>query len=309
MAEKTWTVLEIIDWSRQYLAEKGFENARLETELLLGHALSLPRIELYLNYERQMKKEELERYKGLLRRRLKGEPVQYVTGVAAFMFSEFEVNSEVLIPRPETEALVEVALRLLGEDRRPGARSGVEPGRDGAAGGAARVIVDVGTGSGAIAVTMSQRVAGARTVATDSSPGALAVARRNAERAGVASKVEFLVGSLLEPVVAAGLGGRVSLLVSNPPYVASDDIESLPREVRDFEPRAALDGGPDGLDCLSVMAHDGPALLAPSGAIALEVGLGQASAVARMLEGRVGDVEVHKDYAGRERIVTGRKGA
>ena len=309
MSKKTWTVLEIIDWSRQYLAEKGFENSRLETELLLGHALSLPRIELYLNYERQMKVDELERYKALLRRRLTGEPVQYVTGTAAFMFSEFEVNQHVLIPRPETEALTEVALRLLGDAERPRSerdvdtadRAGAEPG--------GRVIVDVGTGTGVIAVTMAQKIAGARVVATDASPEALGVARRNATRAGVADRIEFLEGSLLEPAMAAGLEGRVSLLVSNPPYVASGDIESLPPEVRDFEPRVALDGGPDGLDCLRVMAQDGPALLKPSGAVALEVGCGQAAAVAGMLEERLGSAEIHKDYAGRERIVTGRKGS
>ena len=114
MNKKTWTVLEIIDWSRNYLTEKGFENARLETELLLGHALSLPRIELYLNFERRMSESELARYKVLLKRRLAGEPVQYVTGTAAFMFSEFEVNPAVLIPRPETEAVTEVALKVIG---------------------------------------------------------------------------------------------------------------------------------------------------------------------------------------------------
>lgn len=309
MAERTWTVLEIIDWSRQYLADKGFENSRLETELLLGHALSLPRIELYLNYERQMKTEELKRYKGLLRRRLRGEPVQYVTGTAAFMFSDYEVTPAVLIPRPETEALAEVALELLGE--------GGGHHRDGASAAgekpdsrrAPRVVVDVGTGSGVIAVTMAQKVAGVRVLATDSSPAALEVARRNAQRAGVAERVEFLQGSLLEPVVAAGLEGRVSLLVSNPPYVPTGDIESLPPEVRDFEPRAALDGGPDGLDCLRVMAQDGPALLEPAGAVALEVGLGQAAIVAAALEGRLGNAEIRKDYAGRDRIVTARKGA
>ena len=309
MTMKTWTVLEIIDWSRQYLAEKGFENSRLETELLLGHALSLPRIELYLNYERQMKASELKRYKELLRRRLTGEPVQYVTGVAAFMLSDFEVNRHVLIPRPETEALTEVALGLLGGEPEPSEAAPDAPSGGAEAGRPDRVVVDVGTGSGVIAVTAAQRVADARVVATDSSAEALGVARRNAERAGVADRIDFREGSLLRPVEEEGLRGRVSLLVSNPPYVATGDLESLPREVRDFEPRDALDGGPDGLDCLRVIAQDGPALLRSSGVIALEVGLGQAAAVAAMLEEGTGSVTIHKDYAGRERIVTGRKGA
>jgi release factor glutamine methyltransferase len=203
-----------------------------------------------------------------------------------------------------------VALRLLKEKARPLLERDAGSGRSrttaGAAGG---VVVDVGTGSGVIAVTMAQKNAGARVVATDSSAAALEVARRNAGRAGVADRIEFLEGSLLEPVLAADLKGCVSLLVSNPPYVASRDIDALPPEVRDFEPRVALDGGPDGLDCLRVMAQDGPALLEPSGAIALEVGCGQAGAVAAMLEERMGSVEIHKDYAGRERIVTGRKGS
>jgi release factor glutamine methyltransferase len=319
MNKKTWTVLEIIDWSRNYLAEKGFENARLETELLLGHALSLPRIELYLNFERRMSESELARYKALLKRRLAGEPVQYVTGTAAFMFSEFEVNPAVLIPRPETEALTEVALGMIGEGTagvgangvagRATPASGPEPASviGGSAPEGGIRVADIGTGSGVIAVTIAQKRPAAAVYATDASTAALEVARRNAERAGVGERIAFLEGPLFEPLRAQGLSGRLSLIVSNPPYVRSGDIDDLDPEVRDFEPRTALDGGPDGLDYLRKIAQDGPALLAPGGAVALEVGDGQAPAVADMLGRSLTGVEVRRDYAGRDRIVTGRK--
>jgi len=300
MKRESWTILELIDWSRQYLAGKGIANARLESELLLGHALSMPRIELYLNHERLVSQGELARYKALLLRRVAGEPVQYVTGTAGFMFSEFEVTPAVLIPRPETEALTEVALRLLEE------MSGASDGGD--SGGAGRIVADIGTGSGVIAVTIAQKQPDARVLATDASVDALAVARRNAERAGIAGRIAFLEGELLEPLRAAGVQGRVSMIVSNPPYVPTGEIDGLPAEVREFEPREALDGGPDGLDCLRAIAQDGPSFLRAGGVLAVEVGDGQAGVVAELMSEALTDVEVHKDYAGRDRIVTGRRG-
>ena len=310
---KTWAVLEIIDRGKQVLAEKGFENARLETELLLGHTLSLPRIDLYLNYDRALRDEELARFKSLLRRRLAGEPVQYIIGTAAFMFAEFEVNPAVLIPRPETEAVTEAALRVIGEitggaaspatrAEAPGAgdRSGDRPGaRD-------ILVADIGTGSGVIAVTLAQKLPRARILATDSSEAALAVAEKNAKRAGVADRIVFSQGAYLAPLEEKKLVGRLSAIVSNPPYVPTGEIAALPAEVRDFEPREALDGGPDGLDSLRIIAQDGPRFLAAGGAMVLEVGDGQAADVAGMLRRGVGSVEILKDYAGRERIVVGR---
>jgi len=287
---KTWTIHDIIDWSKGYLAERGFENARLETELLLADALGLSRIELYLDFERQLSEPELKRYKARFKRRLEREPVQYITGSAAFMLSDFEVTPEVLIPRPETEALTEVALELLAE-----------------VGGDEPLVADVGTGSGVIAVTLAQKVPEALIHASDSSSGALDVARRNAERMELAGRVTFHEGRLLEPLREAGLEGRLALLVSNPPYIPSGDLAGLPEEVRDFEPRSALDGGEDGLDCLRALAQDGPGFLRDDGAIALEVGFGQADAVAGLLGEQAGSVEIRKDYAGRDRIVVGRR--
>jgi release factor glutamine methyltransferase len=233
------------------------------------------------------------------------------------MFSDFEVNPSVLIPRPETEALTEVALRMIEEATpRPGIgvggatfASGSEPAREcgGSVSPSPLCVADIGTGSGVIAVTIALRRPSAAVYATDSSADALVVARRNAERAGVLDRITFLEGPLFEPLRELDPPGRLSMIVSNPPYVPTGDLDGLEPEVRDFEPRGALDGGPDGLDYLRKIAHDGPAFLAPGGAVVLEVGDGQAEEVREMLREGAEDVEVHRDYAGRDRIVTGRK--
>lgn len=299
----TRTVLDIINATKEFLAEKGFENARLETELLLSHVLDLSRVELYLDYGRQLSEGELARMRALLRRRLAGEPVQYVTGTAAFMFSEFEVNPSVLIPRPETEALTELALATLAEiagsrAAGAGAPAPASPGLR---------VADVGTGSGVIAATIAQKVPGAAVYAIDSSAEALEVARRNAERVGVADRITFLRGRFLEPLRGDAVGGRLDAIVSNPPYVATGDIEALPAEVRDFEPREALDGGEDGLDCIRAIAQDGAAFLDARGALLLEFGDGQAAAVRELLEPGFEEVEIRKDYARRDRIALARR--
>ena len=286
---RTWTVLELINWSKAYLEEKGFDNARLEVELLLSHALDLPRVELYVQFERQLNERELAGFKALFKRRIVGEPVQYITGTAAFMLGEFEVGPAVLIPRPETEALTEVVLKMLADL------------------GAAPVVADIGTGSGVIAVSVAMKVPRAVVYATDVSAAALEVAARNAEKAGVADHVTFLEGELLQPLSGNGLAGGVTALVSNPPYIPTRDLEGLQAEVRDFEPRGALDGGEDGLEFLRLIVQDGPDYLTDGGFMALEVGDGQAEDVAALMRERLADVEVHKDYAGRDRIVTGWK--
>lgn len=294
--KRTWTILELINWSKDYLAEKGFENARLETELLLGHTLGLPRIDLYLQYERVLAERELAGFKMLLKRRLTGEPVQYVTGTAGFMLADFEVTPDVLIPRPETEALVEVAVGMLGEQL-----DAATPAGDGA------VLADIGTGSGVIAVTLAQKFPGARVIATDVSPEALAVAARNAEKVGVSERISFTEGTGLAPLSEMGLAGSLNGIVSNPPYIRSGDMAGLPTEVRDFEPRLALDGGSDGLDCLRGIIEDVPGVLADDGIVALEFGDGQADAVRALATPTLSDVSIHRDYTGRDRIMTGRK--
>ncbi len=294
-----WTITELINWSRSYLAERGFENARLETELLLSHVLSLPRIELYVQHDRQLSQDELARYKALFKRRLAWEPVQYVTGTSAFMMAEFEVTPATLIPRPETEAMTEIAIGLIvGQAGDDGTESET---------GGRLLLADIGTGSGVIAITLAQKFPEAEVVATDISADALSVAARNAERIGVSERIRFAEGTGVEPLAAAGFQGKLSGIVSNPPYVCSGDMETLPREVREFEPGVALDGGSDGLDCIRCLAQDGPEFLADGGSMVIEFGEGQAGAVRELMEKRLGCVEIHKDYAGRDRIATGIK--
>jgi len=290
---KTWTVLGILNSSKDYLSAKGFGNARLESEMLLAHALSITRIELYLEHDRLMSTDEIARFKALLKRRLAGEPVQYVIGSAAFMFNDFRVDRTVLIPRPETEALVEAVLTAL---------------RDRVACERPVAMADVGTGSGVIAATLALKLPEAVVYASDVDEAVVGIARENVERAGVLDRVRFLVGSLLDPYEEAGLEGALDAVVSNPPYIRSADLESLPPEVKDFEPRAALDGGEDGLDYLRTITHDGPRFLAHGGLLAVEVGDGQAADVGQLMAESLEGVEVRKDYAGRDRIVIGVKG-
>ena len=218
------TVLEVVRLSTGYLSDRGSESARLDAELLIGHALRLQRIDLYLQYDRPLDDAELDSVRELLRRRGRGEPVAYLTGRREFFGRSFRVSPAVLIPRPETETLVERALREAG-------------GRE-----AELSIADLGTGSGCVACTLAAELPQATVIASDASREALAVAAENVEALGVTSRVLLVEGGW-----ADGLVGEVDLVVSNPPYVTSTEMETLSRDVG-FEPRLALDGGPDGLD-------------------------------------------------------------
>lgn len=253
--QETWTTLKVLAWTRDYLSSKGIENARLEAEWLLCAATGLDRVGLYLNFDKPLNDAELSSFRAMVARRARREPLQHILGTQEFFGLEFEVSPEVLIPRHDTETLVTEALA-----HKPGARS----------------VLDVGTGSGCIAVALARHLPDAAVTAVDISPAALAVARRNAERNGAA--VEFLAGSLLEPVA----GRRFDLIVSNPPYIPRADIDGLEPEVRDFDPRGALDGGADGLDVYRALIPAAPERLNPAGWLLVEVGMGQAPAVAEL---------------------------
>lgn len=278
-----WTVLRLIRWSGEYLEEKGVERGRLDAEHLLARVLGLDRLQLYLQFERPLTPEELAAYKPLLLRRAGREPLQYILGRAAFRELDVTVDRRVLIPRPETEELVEAVLEWARER-----------------GGAGLDALDVGTGSGCIAVSLATEGPFRRVVGTDDSVEALELARANADAAG-AVDVELLHGPLFEPVA----GRRFDVVVSNPPYVAEGEREGLQAEVRDWEPGGALFAGEDGLDVIRDLVAGAPEHVAPGGLLALEIGADQADAVRALVAetGAFGGATVRRDLAGRPRIV------
>ncbi len=272
------------------LLRAGIEQAGRETDWLLEHALRRSALDLTLNHAQVVEGEALRRAQALLARRARREPLQYLLGTQEFCGLVFEVEPGVLIPRPETELLVEAAVRCAGLRTAAGRRP---------------VIVDFGTGSGCIAVTLAQRLPLAVLHATDCSADALRVARRNAQRHGVAGQVTFVEGEWLTPLEPYGLAGRVDVFVSNPPYIAEREWDVLQPEVRLFEPRLALAGGTDGLAFYRRLVREAAEYLDAAGWLIMEVGQGQAAAVRALIEatGRYKGVEVRTDQGGIERVL------
>lgn len=270
----------MLQWTAEYFTGKGIESARLESELLLAATLGLDRIGLYINFERPLDVEELVVFRERVRRRARREPLQYILGETEFWSLMFMVGPAVLVPRADTEVLVEEALtRLEGEAK----------------------VLDVGTGSGAIAIALAHEKPGIMVTALDCSEAALEVARENARRNNVADRVNCLVGDL-----AALPAGPFDMLVSNPPYIPTRDWEQLMPEVRDYEPRLALDGGDDGLQAFRRLTAQAGQVLSPGGWLLVEVGIGQAADVSALFRtaGLI-DVEQRDDYAGIPRVVKG----
>jgi release factor glutamine methyltransferase len=281
MTTESWTVLKILTWTKEYLAGKGVDNARLETEWLLSSALGLDRVGLYVNFEKPLTDAELALYREMVTRRARREPLQYILGTQEFMGLEFETTPAALIPRCDTETLVEQTIkRSHGAD----------------------LILDIGVGSGCIAVALATKLPNVQICGVDPSTAALELAQRNATKHGVA--VTLKQGSLFEPFA----GTRFDLIVSNPPYIATAEFASLQPEVRDYEPRVALDGGPDGLDFYRSIIPAAPDHLSPSGWLLFEVGIGQAEQVLGFFAatGRFAELFTAKDLAGIERVVGGR---
>ena len=280
-----WTVLKLIEWSGQYLIEKGIERGRLDAEHLLAHAMRVSRLDLYLQYDRPLSGVELDRYRPLLTRRAQREPLQYIMGQTSFRNLELEVDQAVLIPRPETEILVDEVLEWV-------AGNGFKE----------LVALDIGTGSGAIALSLVHEGPFSRVVATDSSKMALEGATRNALMTWLSERVDFRIGEYFDPLTVDEI---FEVIVSNPPYVADGEAQALDPEIRDWEPEDALFSGPAGLAALRRIATGSGLHLRPGGLLALEVGLGQAGYVMEFLEDTaefVG-VRVRRDLTGRERIV------
>lgn len=252
----SWTTAAVLDWTTKRFAEAGIDAARLEAQVLLAHALGCTRVQLYTGFDRPLDEDELARARGLIKRRLAGEPVAYLVGTQEFWSLSFAVDERVLVPRHDTETVIQVVLDQVGE--RPA------PWR----------VLDVCTGSGVLAVTLARELAAARVVATELSPAAAEVARANAARLGVADRVEVRDGDLLAPVA----GEVFDVVVANPPYIATAVIATLDREVQ-REPRQALDGGVDGLDLLRRLVAAAPDHVAPGGLLVLEHGHDQGEAV------------------------------
>jgi release factor glutamine methyltransferase len=281
-----WTTLSVLDWTTHRFTEAGIAAARLEAQILLAHVLGCTRMQLYTGFDKPLGEAELASYRGLIKRRLAGEPVSYLVGETEFWGLPFHVEPSVLVPRPDTETVIEVA-RAARPDRAAPCR-----------------ILDLCTGSGVIAVSLAREYPVAQVVATELSPAAAALARRNAARNAVADRVDVREGDLFAPV----RGDRFDLIAANPPYIASPVIPTLSPEVR-REPVIALDGGPDGLAFYDRICAEAREHLAPGGVIVLEHGFDQAEAVGARLTaaGFTGVALVH-DLGKNPRVTRGTAG-
>ena len=282
-ATDRWTVLRLIRWSAEYLQGKGIEQGRLDAEHLLAHSLDVGRLQLYLQFDRPLVPEELDRFRPLLRRRAAREPLQHVIGRTAFRDLEIRTDARALIPRPETELLVQLVL-------------------DWARGRGALVAADVGTGTGCIALALATEGPFERVWGIDISSDALDLARENALTLDPLERVAWRQGHGVRPIADV----QVDVVVSNPPYVARGEADALQPEVRDFEPDLALYAGDEGREMLHELVREAPDVLRTGGLIALEVGLGQADAIRDtfLAQRAWEEVAVHRDYTGRERFLT-----
>lgn len=279
----TWTLLSLLNWTTDYFTKNNIPTPRLDAEVLLAHSLKLERLQLYLQFERSMMEAELATFKALIQRRIKGEPVSYIRGIKEFWSLPFKVGPGVLVPRPETELLVECAKREKFSS-----------------------ILDIGTGSGNLAIALAKEFPQAKITAFDISDEALKYAQENASVHAVHLQIEFIKRDFL--TLPAPRFPLHDLIVSNPPYISTSVWETLPPGIRDFEPRIALDGGPDGLAFYRKIGQTASGLLKEKGMVAVEIGEDQASAVKEIFEKNgLKDIEVIKDYANLPRVVTGKK--
>jgi len=276
----SWTIRSTLKWAHETLRGEGVNEARLAAETLLSYALEIDRFKLYLQPDLALNDTQLNGFRSLIAQRLKGIPIQHLVGHVSFMDVHLQVDASVLIPRFETEELVEHALQRCSK---------VDPFR----------FLDAGTGSGAIAIALAKALPQVQGVALDCSPEALKVAQSNARLNGVETRLSFVKSDWLSAVE-----GRFELIVANPPYIPSAQIETLASEVRDHDPRLALDGGEDGLSAIQTLATQAKGHLCPQGWLLLEIGQGQADVIYRLLND-VGyrNISVYADLSGIERIV------
>jgi release factor glutamine methyltransferase len=288
------TVLEGIQKSAEFLAKKDIDSPRLQAELLLAHVLKLPRMKLYLNFERALTETETDMFRELVKRRSQREPLQHITGSTSFYGLEIAVNRHVLVPRPETELLAEAGWSFLSTINSE-----------------LLTALDFGTGSGCIAIALAAKTATAKITAVDISPEALDIAKQNASKNNVIERIEFIQGDGFKALDSHRRDARATisfdLIISNPPYIPTAEIATLDAEVRDYDPRGALDGGADGLDFYRRLASEARPFLKPSGKIMLEFGDGQGDAIREIFTSQNWIVEaIRNDYTQRQRILIAR---
>ena len=321
--QKVWRIKDLLEWTTRYFGDRDITESRLEAEVLLAHVLQKNRVYLYANYEEPVNITERETYRAYIKRRIAGEPLAYITGYKEFMSLNFKVSPEVLIPRPDTEILVETAIMLARAEK-------------------INTIIDVGTGSGAIAVSLAVYLKDVEIVASDISPRALDIARENAVQHKVS--IYFAEGDLLEPFLLTTLSAEsegeqirsaesydknaenfvvanqevtlmsqenrsldsVDMITANLPYIPFTEIEKIDPQVKDFEPRMALFAAGDGLDLYRRLIPQAYSLLRPEGIVLLEIDARQANAIPAMMQGFT-DIKIIKDLAGRERVIQARR--
>jgi release factor glutamine methyltransferase len=292
-ANGAWTIRRLLQWTPEFFQKKGLDQPRLSAELLLSHVLQLPRIALYTDYERVLDQRQLAIYRELVRRAADDEPIAYLTSRAHFFNLELEVNADVLIPRPDTETLVENVLQTVRHV------TGLEAPR----------VLDLCTGSACIAAAIATNLKSATVVAIDISPPAIAVARRNIESLKLTDRVTIEQGDLFEPISKLVDPRPFDIIVANPPYIATGQMASLDASVKDYEPAIALDGGPDGLTIHRRILQGAPAHLMPNGLVFLEIAFDQGPAIKQLAAefDEFEDARLLKDYGGRDRVLTMRK--
>jgi len=287
---EVWTVRRLLEWTKPFFERKEVDSPRLSAELLLSHVLGVARIKLYTDYERPLTETQLAAYRELVRRAGEQEPVAYLTGRAHFFNLELEITREVLIPRPDTETLVEQALAVIKS----------QPGLD------APRVLDLCTGSGCIAAAIASRSKLASVVAVEISPPAVALARQNINRLGFAERVTVLHGDLYAPLAELVDHRPFDLIVANPPYIASGIIDALDRSVKDYEPHSALDGGADGLEIHRRILAGLAERLVGGGHVFLEIAFDQGAAAKQLaIDAGLGKVRIIKDSGGHERVIAG----
>lgn len=293
-AADAWTTRRLLAWMTEFFTRKEIDSPRLCAELLLAHVLACERLRLYMETDRPAAADELARLRALVERAGRHEPIQYLLCEAWFFTRPFEVTPATLIPRPSTETIVEEAMQHLRTESRLS-----DPLR----------IIDIGTGSGILAVTLAASLPAARLIATDIAPAALEVAQRNAGRHGVADRIEFVSGSLFEPLARREPPVQADLLVSNPPYISDAQWAQVARNVRDYEPVSALRAGPEGLDVLAPLIAGAHRFVRPGGRVLLEIAATQGPAVEALAAGNpaLAAVRILKDHESFPRVLSARR--